>query len=256
MRKSVLLTNDDGVDAAFMHVLAEALQVHCDVTVVAPADEQSWIGRAMSRRSELTLRCIAQFPYPCFALSGSPTDCVNVALTHLLSKAPDLVVSGMNIGYNASVPLIYSSGTVAGATEGAFWDLPAVAISQAVLDTVYESAVANKAELPEPMADLIRRNAQHAAQFALALSAQPSDGSASVHNLNYPPVYKAERSVRTTRPARLSHMALYERVDEDRFVFRFQHGTERPSEGLTDRQCLLEGDISYTILNFSALGID
>ncbi len=126
----VLLTNDDGIHARGLEVLEKALQSlgAYRLTVVAPADQQS----ASSHSLTLTtpLRVIEHGPGR-FSVTGTPTDCVLVAIEHLLrSDPPDLVVSGINHGPNMGEDVTYS-GTVAAAMEGAILGIPSYALSLA-----------------------------------------------------------------------------------------------------------------------------
>ena len=101
MKPHALVTNDDGIESAFLHRLVEALLPDFQVSVAAPAFEQSWIGRAISRRREVeVIQSPSIFPsgVDAWAISGTPTDCVNIALGNLLPKLPDIVISGINIG--------------------------------------------------------------------------------------------------------------------------------------------------------------
>ena len=136
MKPHALVTNDDGIESAFLHRLVEALLPHFRVSVAAPVLEQSWTGRSMTRHGELeAIHSSSHFPdsVEAWAISGTPTDCVNIALGNLLPKKPDIVLSGINIGFNTTESLVLSSGTVAGAIEGVLWDLPAMAFSKCCL---------------------------------------------------------------------------------------------------------------------------
>src|SRR5215813_11011221 len=109
----ILVTNDDGYRSEGIHALAEALKKVGDVTVVAPVDEKSAIGHALTLRHPLRLEPIRD---GVFGVDGTPTDCVNIAITQVFKALPDLVVSGINKGYNLGDDITYS-GTVAGALE-------------------------------------------------------------------------------------------------------------------------------------------
>src|SRR6476660_4444488 len=121
----ILVTNDDGYRSEGIHALAEALRAIGDVTVVAPVEEESAIGHALTLRRPLRLEAIADRT---FAVDGTPTDCVNIAVTQVFKGLPDLVVSGINKGWNLGDDVTYS-GTVAGALEGALLGVPAIAVS-------------------------------------------------------------------------------------------------------------------------------
>src|SRR5919106_464851 len=123
--KRILLTNDDGVRSEGVHELARAMTRFGVVTVVAPHLEASAIGHALTLRRPLRVQQLEQRIYE---VDGTPTDCVNIAITQILQEVPDLVVSGINKGYNLGDDVTYS-GTVAGALEGALLGIPSVAIS-------------------------------------------------------------------------------------------------------------------------------
>jgi 5'-nucleotidase len=121
----ILVTNDDGYRSEGIHALAKALENVGDVTIVAPVLEASAIGHALTLRHPLRLESIAD---RVFAVDGTPTDCVNVAIAHVFKGLPDLVVSGINKGWNLGDDVTYS-GTVAGALEGALLGIPSIAAS-------------------------------------------------------------------------------------------------------------------------------
>ena len=121
----ILVTNDDGVHSEGIKALADALQPFGDVTVVAPIQEASAIGHALTLRRPLRIDIIGP---DIFAVDGTPTDCVNLAITHVLKEKPDLIVSGINKGWNLGDDVTYS-GTVSGALEGALLEIPSIAVS-------------------------------------------------------------------------------------------------------------------------------
>ncbi|MDY4297870.1 MULTISPECIES: 5'/3'-nucleotidase SurE [unclassified Xanthomonas] len=122
----VLVSNDDGVDAAGIRMLAEQLRgAGHEVTVVAPDRDRS--GASNSLTLDLPIRLKRIDHYTC-SVAGTPTDCVHLALTGMLEFDPDIVVSGINNSANLGDDVIYS-GTVSAAMEGRFLGLPAVAVS-------------------------------------------------------------------------------------------------------------------------------
>lgn len=121
----ILVTNDDGVYADGLARLAEAMAQLGEVTVVAPLGEASAVGHALSIARPLRLGRVRDGVY---SVDGTPTDCVNVAITHVLTERPDLIVSGINTGWNVGDDVTYS-GTVAGALEGALLGIPSIAVS-------------------------------------------------------------------------------------------------------------------------------
>ena len=121
----ILITNDDGVHSEGIRILSEVLAPLGSWTIVAPIQEASAIGHALTLRRPLRVDSIAP---QIFAIDGTPTDCVNIAITHILKKKPDLIVSGINKGWNIGDDVTYS-GTVSGALEGALLGIPSIAVS-------------------------------------------------------------------------------------------------------------------------------
>lgn len=121
----ILVTNDDGYRSSGIRALAEAMGRIGDVTIVAPIDEASAIGHALTLRRPLRLEAIADGVY---GVDGTPTDCVNIAVTQVFKRLPDVIISGINKGWNLGDDVTYS-GTVAGALEGALLGVPSLAVS-------------------------------------------------------------------------------------------------------------------------------
>lgn len=122
----ILVTNDDGHFSPGIHALADALRPLGDVVIVAPQTEASAVGHALTLRRPLRVEHVSEGVY---AVDGTPTDCVNIAIDQILTHKPDLIVSGINKGFNIGDDVTYS-GTVAGALEGALLGFQAIAISQ------------------------------------------------------------------------------------------------------------------------------
>jgi 5'-nucleotidase len=126
----ILLTNDDGVYAPGLRAIRSELKKLGEVTVVAPAGEQSAVGHSITLLTPLLVQEVvdeANQPMG-WAVEGRPADCVKLALLELLKEPPDLVVSGLNAGSNAGINILYS-GTVAAAIEGAFFRCVSIAVS-------------------------------------------------------------------------------------------------------------------------------
>lgn len=121
----VLVSNDDGVDAPGIHVLASRLAEVGEVVVVAPDRDRS--GASNSLTLDAPIR-VARLDARRYRVAGTPTDCVHLALSGLLDEEPHIVVSGINSAANLGDDVIYS-GTVSAAMEGRFLGLPAIAVS-------------------------------------------------------------------------------------------------------------------------------
>ncbi|MDJ0940958.1 MAG: 5'/3'-nucleotidase SurE [Woeseiaceae bacterium] len=121
----ILVSNDDGYLSTGINALTDALEKVADVVVVAPDRNRSAASNSLTLESPLRVREVGTNRY---AVNGTPSDCVHLALTGLLDNEPDLVVSGINHGANLGDDVIYS-GTVAAAMEGRFLGLPTIAVS-------------------------------------------------------------------------------------------------------------------------------
>ncbi len=121
----VLVSNDDGVDAPGIRVLAEGLAAVGEVTVVAPNRDRSGASNSLTLDQPIRVWRMDDGRY---RVAGTPTDCVHLALSGLLENDPDIVVSGINNSANMGDDVIYS-GTVSAAMEGRYCGLPAIAVS-------------------------------------------------------------------------------------------------------------------------------
>lgn len=127
----ILITNDDGVYSEGLRLLARALAPLGEVTVVAPDREQSATGHSLTLGRPLRMQKIEENWY---AVDGTPTDCVNLAVLWLLKdNKPDLIVSGINFGLNLGDDVTYS-GTVSATFEGTLLGIPSVAFSQEIAE--------------------------------------------------------------------------------------------------------------------------
>jgi 5'-nucleotidase len=124
-KPNVLLTNDDGHQAAGLRALAEELKDFADVNIVAPSSERSGAAQSLTLRQPIVCHRIAENEW---AIDGTPADCVIVALHSLVPTPPDLVISGINHGANLGEN-VYYSGTVGAAREAAIHHVPGLAVS-------------------------------------------------------------------------------------------------------------------------------
>lgn len=247
----ILLTNDDGIDSPFVRPLAHALSIVGDVTIVTPATEQSWIGKGMSRFKDVHLNQIDGYDAPCYTLSGTPGDCVNIALAHLVDETPDWVVSGINIGHNSGLSFVAASGTVAGAMEGCLHNIPSVAASMYLPPEVFNPIKEDKhTPLSEETTQYIEQTCAYLARFIQNTPRRESYGR--VHNLNFP---YAKIETAATKQTTVGHTMTYSLFARkgDTFEFAYKEVTERPSEGYSDRQCIIDGHISHTLIDYTKL---
>jgi len=164
----ILLTNDDGIHAPGLAALRRALPRLGDVSVVAPATEQSGVGHSITFLSPLV--CHEVFDGDerrGWAVEGSPADCVKLGVFEFCQQRPDLIVSGVNGGLNAGINVLYS-GTVAAAIEGAFFGITSVAVSLEYDDHAQFDKAADQAV--EIIAQLVKRK----------------ESQSQLYNINFP----------------------------------------------------------------------
>ncbi len=191
----ILLTNDDGINARGLFALQREIKTLGEVIIVAPDSERSAVGHAITLTEPLRADKIDKDgSFYGYAVTGTPADCVKLAVKALLPRLPDLVISGINLGPNTGVNVIYS-GTVSAATEAAIMELPAMAVSLGTF--------VNPDYLPAA------RVARRLARELLRRSLPPR----TILNVNVPPIPAGEiKGVKVTRQG----TAKYEEVLEER----------------------------------------
>ena len=125
----ILITNDDGYKAPGIRHIAELAREFGDVILVGPVKGQSGMSHAVTLSEPIRFKLKIEEPgYSVYSCTGTPADCVKIALNQILGRKPDLIISGINHGSNTSVSLFYS-GTVAASIEGCMNGIPSIALS-------------------------------------------------------------------------------------------------------------------------------
>jgi len=226
--RRILVTNDDGYFSPGLDALADALRPLGEVTVVAPQTEASAVGHALTLRRPLRLEKIRE---RVFAVDGTPTDCVNIAIDEVLTGPPDLVVSGINRGLNVGDDVTYS-GTVAGALEGALLGYQAIAVSLQFTRGEWD----------------FRPAATTAATFAAALLEKPLPPRTFL-NINVP--QGALKGVRVTVQAKRNHITKVDRRMDPRerpYFWIEEAQDDWEPHDRSDRQAIQDGYVSVTPL--------
>jgi 5'-nucleotidase len=226
--KRILVTNDDGVRSEGIAALANAMAPLGEVIVVAPAKEASAVGHALTLHFPLRLE---QLRDRVFAVEGTPTDCVNIAVAVVLKSLPDLVVSGINNGWNLGDDVTYS-GTVSGALEGALLGVPSIAVSLKRTREKMDYADAARA-------------AARVAERVLADGLPPR----TFLNVNVP--RRVTHGFKVTLQAKRTHVtAISERVDPKHRPYYWidEAQDEWEAHELSDYQAVRDGYISVTPL--------
>lgn len=148
----ILVTNDDGIHAPGILTLAEEMKAFGEVLVVAPDKPQSAMGHAITIHNFLRLREVGFMEgVRAYSCTGTPVDCVKLAVYHILKGKPDLLVSGINHGSNLSINVLYS-GTMSAAVEGAMEGIPSIGFS--LMDHSIEASFAHT----RPVVRAVTRN--------------------------------------------------------------------------------------------------
>lgn len=235
----ILLTNDDGIESPGFEALRDGLESVGEVVPVAPADDRSAIGRALSSEVAVDERDGG------YAIHGTPADCVVAGLEALVPDA-DLVVSGINKGANLGAYVLGRSGTVSAAVEAAFFGVPAIAVSQyiAIGEDVSFGAYDTTADTYETAVDATRYLAEHAVDAGVF-------EHADFLNVNAPAPDEETGEMVVTHPSTVYDMdaernggtiTLHDRIWE-----RMASG-DVPDPEDTDRWAVVNGHVSVSAL--------
>ena len=252
----VLATNDDGIDSEFLQALVRELVKDFEVVTCAPDGERSWIGHAISRHAKLVPKKIEDFPSLAYSLNGTPADCVNFACGHLLGREPDLVISGINLGYNLTLPMILSSGTVGAALEGALLGFRAMAASMALPVDKFEGIRENKGKVTGEIAKALKNSAKGCAKYARQMIETPVPPGLGVDNLNFPENYDGKKDPLLTFANSLKLGCLFEKAEgkkHHQLVYKPEWLDQANIEIGSDLWALEEGLASVSRLDFSEL---
>lgn len=229
----ILIVNDDSISAPGIAVLAKAAAEVGEVTVVAPAEQCSALSQKLTLRETLSVEKVDSFPVSvqvAWKVGGTPVDCVKVALDYILKEKPDLVLSGINNGYNAGFDIAYS-GTLGAAFEAVRNGIPAMAFSVAS-DKHLEAAQPH-------LVDILRE--------LLEEELEPGE----VWNVNIPPLARQPLMGilrdRTVAPTSMFREHYVETIQEDGTVALSCQGFHTPDEAIpagTDAEAVRKGYIS------------
>ncbi len=232
----ILLCNDDGIHAPGLAILAAEIKKIAEVVIVAPAREQSAMGHAITMSDPLRAEeYYKNGDFFGWAASGTPADCVKLALFALFDDRPDMVISGINQGSNTGINTLYS-GTVSAATEGRINDIPSFAVSL----TSYTS----KEFAPA---------ARFASKLALQMESLELPKGVSL-NVNVPAIPEDEiKGVRITRQGLAVYEEIYHRrTDPKGSVYFWLDGERRQEENdpHIDERAVRAGYISVTPIHY------
>ena len=248
MKPLLLISNDDSITSPFLPIFAKELSKVADIEIVVPATEKSWIGRAYSRHSKITVEKVDFYGFKTHTVSGTPSDCINIALSHICKK-PDAIVSGINIGQNIAMPLLWSSGTFAAAVEGACWGFPAFAFSMR-LEREFYDVCRIKHKIPENcrLLDNIKAASKTSAEFVIKTLENHTFDFGDIFNVNYPIKYTEQTPLKECQPVRAKSAQLYHKNENGDYEFKYAI-EPLESEILTDFTCLENGTACFSKIN-------
>jgi 5'-nucleotidase len=227
----ILVTNDDGVDSPALLPLARELAKLAPVRVVVPAGERSWIGKAISRWDELRVSCSEREGIEVFAVAGFPADCTNLGVHSLFGSAPELVVSGVNMGLNVGLGFFLSSGTVGAAMEGWIAGLPAIALS---VGRVGDDRAWKREAAGDPAHPVWVRAAQIGADVVRVVREAGFPAGVDLLSVNFPTDADVSTPRVVTELAVVGYDRLFRRKDDGLYVHDFD-GTLRGLDTVGDR---------------------
>ncbi len=232
----ILLTNDDGIHYRGLVELYEALRGDHEVTVVAPESEQSAVGHAITINDPLRVKKIARDGvFLGYGVNGTPADCVKIGVGEVMAEPPEMVVSGINLGANVGINVLYS-GTVSAATEGAILGIPALAVS---LDALRRPDFSCAIALTLRLIGFLKANpVARGVALNVNVPALPAD------KIN---------GVRLVRQGTARYTERFDkRVDPREHVYYWQIGgpPEEPGDEQTDTWALSEGYVTITPIFF------
>ena len=230
---NILITNDDGIHDPGLLALYESVKDLGDITIVAPDKEMSATSHSISLHVPIKLKEIQLNGIKAYTCSGTPVDCVKIALNEVMDKKPDLLLSGINKGSNTGQNIIYS-GTVSAAVEGAFNGIPSMAFSiTSIIPLEYKSAI-----------QVVQKIVNKMIQIKLDFK--------TVINVNIPPLeYKEIKGIKITRQGETKFIdALNKNKSDNSFRLEGKLKVIRDEDN-NDDHCVDDGWVSLTPLQYN-----
>ncbi|MEW9080963.1 MULTISPECIES: 5'/3'-nucleotidase SurE [Clostridia] len=231
---NILITNDDGITAKGIQIIAQRLQSSHNILVVAPDSQKSASSHSITLTNPLMVKKekIEGVEAPCFSVSGTPVDCTKIAITTIASEKIDIVVSGINDGFNLGTDVIYS-GTVSAAVEGALNNTPAIALSCDGNEESFEIA----ADYAEKILNKIRNE----------------EIGNTVLNVNIPSISKDKlKGLKVCKIGERNYNNVYVEVEksDENVVYKITGAPDDAVQDDTDVDMIKEGYITVTPLHY------
>ncbi len=242
----ILLTNDDGYRSALFYSLHKTLSARFSICSITPDREMSWVGKAISVKNEITLKSIKFGEFQHNTLTGTPADCVQVGLYHLLDTPPALVVSGINIGENTGHGRILSSGTIGACMEAAIAGTRALCASIKITPDIRERIDFYDINNHQ----IFNNHARIVEKLVRILIDKEFPKGVDLFSVNMLFDADLDSKIRLTKPVKASYGSLFQR-DGNIFRLKKPHMVSMEFDPGTDLDALNNGDISITPIDLS-----
>ncbi|MDG6218945.1 MAG: 5'/3'-nucleotidase SurE [Candidatus Thermoplasmatota archaeon] len=240
----ILLTNDDGYLSSGFLPLLEELQKEFSVVAITPDTERSWIGKAISSKNLLQLKKTRLHDIEIYTINGTPADCVQIGLFHLLDSFPKMVISGINQGVNVGHARILSSGTIGAAMEASIQGIQALASSIMIPEDMKKTLDL----FDEKNYSLFTHAAQITAKLAFIMLDGVVDEDVDLFSVNCPFDATKESEIKITKPSKASYGNLFS--EKDNGYILLPPLLENDNMNIdSDMNALFNGTISITPLN-------
>jgi len=248
----LLLTNDDGVDSPALLPFARALAEIAQVKLVVPAEERSWIGKAITRFDEVRVERTVRNGVEIFVADGYPADCTQLGVHSLFGEKPEMVLSGINIGLNHGLGFLLSSGTVGAAAEGWIAGLPAVAFSTG---SPFDHRGWAKGAWSDSSALFWEGAAALAVDVLSDILAAGFPSGVDVLSVNFPHDAGMESPRRITSLAKVGYDNIFRENEPGRFIHDFNTGLRMTGDlAGSDVEAVRSGAVAITPLQLAHSG--
>ena len=250
--KTVLITNDDSIDSPFLELAIRSLKKFCNLVVAVPATEHSWKGKSMTRHGPIKAESIQIAECEGWAISGTPADCVNLAIHNLMPKKPDLVISGINIGKNIGLGFSLASGTIGACLEGNIAGIPGIALSQELVPSDFLYWDKNR-KFPKETEVFVERTIPINCEMIWQQYSNQDSEHPITWNINFPYVAKSDITICRTTLSKTFYGQCFQKQAEEEYEFGLAKASIDNSLN-TDVAVLEEGNISATMIDITTLG--
>lgn len=244
--KNIFIVNDDSVKSPGLSVLIKSLEKY-HLTIVTTNHFKSWTSKAITYNKEILIKEGKISNHKAYIIDGYPADCANIGLNHLVKEKQNLVVSGINIGENATVSWTLSSATVAATLEGVICGTKGIAISQQFSDEKYDEITTNLTNKPvgyyENYFDLSGKVAKAVTKYVLE---NELTSEIKILNVNVPPQEKYKGKWCLTKPYQWNYGSLFTKTPKGFIKTGGRFTEDKVKEQGTDMWALHNGYISIT----------